>query len=70
VIDLKVMKQIALAIAPSDAYEMVKNHAHLVTSAAGGKGVAREVADVLLSSRMDLEKAYIKAMLPEFEDKK
>lgn len=70
VIDLKVMKQIELAIAPRDAYEMVKNHAHYVTNAKGGKGVAREVADILLSSRMDLEQAYIKAMLPEFEDKK
>jgi 3-deoxy-D-manno-octulosonate 8-phosphate phosphatase (KDO 8-P phosphatase) len=70
VIDLKVMQKIALAIAPNDAYEMVKNHAHYVTTAAGGKGVAREVADVLLSSRMNLEQAYIKAMLPEFEDKK
>lgn len=70
VIDLKVMREIALAIAPNDAYEMVKSHANYITSAAGGKGVAREVADVLLSSRMDLEQAYIKAMLPEFEDKK
>ncbi|MFT5592638.1 MAG: 3-deoxy-D-manno-octulosonate 8-phosphate phosphatase (KDO 8-P phosphatase) [Oceanicoccus sp.] len=70
VIDLKVMKEIGLAIAPSDAYEMVKKHAHYVTNALGGKGVAREVADVLLSSRMDLERAYIKAMLPEFENKK
>lgn len=70
VIDLKVMKNIALAIAPNDAYAMVKEHAHYVTHALGGKGVAREVADILLSSRMDLEQAYIKAMLPEFEDKK
>jgi len=36
---------------------------------AGGKGVAREVADLLLASRMDLKQAYIKAMLPEFEEK-
>ena len=70
VIDLKVMKQIGLAMAPSDAYDMVKRHADYVTHAMGGKGVAREVADVLLSSRMDLDRAYIKAMLPEFEDKK
>lgn len=70
VIDLKVMREIGLAIAPNDAYEMVKEAAHYVTNANGGKGVAREVADVLLSSRMDLEQAYIRAMLPEFEDKK
>ncbi|MGR6873841.1 KdsC family phosphatase [Pseudomonas sp. HK3] len=70
VIDLKVMKIIGLAMAPSDAYGMVKEHSDYVTNAMGGKGVAREVADVLLSSRMDLEAAYVKAMLPEFENKK
>jgi len=69
VIDLKVMQKAGLAIAPADAYSMVKEYAHYVTQAAGGKGVAREVADVLLSSRMDLKEAYIKAMLPEFEEK-
>jgi len=70
VIDLKVMRVIGLSFVPSDGYEMVKESAHYITNAAGGKGVAREVADILLSSRMDLEEAYIKAMLPEFEDKR
>ena len=70
VIDLKVMQKIGLSIAPSDAYVMVKNYADYVTQVAGGKGVAREAADVILASKMDLEKAYIKAMLPEFEKPK
>lgn len=70
VIDLKVMREIGLSLAPSDAYFLVKEHADYITTACGGRGVAREVADVLLSSRMDLEQAYIQAMLPEFEDKK
>jgi 3-deoxy-D-manno-octulosonate 8-phosphate phosphatase (KDO 8-P phosphatase) len=69
VIDLKVMKNVGLAIAPQDAYSMVKEHAHIVTQSPGGKGVAREVADILLSSRMNLQEAYVKAMLPEFEEK-
>jgi len=69
VIDLKVMKKVGLSISPSDAYFMVKENAHYVTQLAGGKGVAREVADLLLASRMDLKQAYIKAMLPEFEEK-
>ena len=68
VIDLKVMKQVGLAVAPQDAYSMVKEHAHIVTQLPGGKGVAREVADILLASRMNLQDAYVKAMLPEFED--
>lgn len=70
VIDLKVMTRVGLGIAPADAFWMVRDRAHLVTDSQGGKGVAREVADIVLGSRMPLEEAYIKAMLPEFEDKK
>ena len=70
VIDLKVMKKVGLSIAPHDAFWLVKDHADLITDALGGKGVAREVADIILGSRMPLDEAYIKAMLPEFEDKK
>lgn len=67
VIDLKVMLRVGLSIAPADAFWMVKNKAHHITTAPGGRGVAREVADVILGSRMSLEEAYLKAMLPEFE---
>ena len=69
VIDLKVMQKVGLSLAPADAYSMVREYAHVVTQAAGGKGVAREVADLILASRMDLKQAYIKAMQPEFEEK-
>jgi 3-deoxy-D-manno-octulosonate 8-phosphate phosphatase (KDO 8-P phosphatase) len=69
VVDLKVMLQVGLALAPSDAYEMVRSKSDYVLQAAGGKGVAREVCDLILTSKMDLEEAYIKAMLPEFENK-
>jgi 3-deoxy-D-manno-octulosonate 8-phosphate phosphatase (KDO 8-P phosphatase) len=48
---------------------MVRSKSDLVLQSAGGKGVAREVCDLILSSKMNLEEAYIKAMLPEFEDK-
>ena len=67
VIDLKVMGRVGLSFAPADAYVMVRKYSHVVTDSLGGKGVAREIADVLLSSKMDLEEAYIKAMLPQFE---
>lgn len=67
VIDLKVMKKVGLSIAPADGYWLVREHADLITDSLGGRGVAREVADVLLGSRMPLAEAYIKAMLPEFE---
>lgn len=68
VIDLKVMKRIGLSITPADGFWLVKEHSDLITDAAGGKGVAREVTDIILGCRMCLEEAYIKAMLPEFED--
>lgn len=67
VIDLKVMMRVGLAIAPQDSFWLVKENADIITIAAGGKGVAREVADIVLGSRMDLKEAYVKAMLPEFE---
>ena len=70
VIDLKVMRRVGLSIAPKDAFWMVREHSDLITDAEGGKGVAREVADIILASRMPLEEAYIKAMLPEFEELK
>jgi 3-deoxy-D-manno-octulosonate 8-phosphate phosphatase (KDO 8-P phosphatase) len=70
VIDLKVMTRVGLSVSPADGFWMVRDHADLITEAAGGKGVAREVADIILASRMPLEEAYIKAMLPEFEEKK
>lgn len=68
VIDLKLMKRVGLSVAPNDAFWLVREQSHLITHAAGGKGVAREVADIILGSRMCLEEAYIKAMLPEFEN--
>ncbi len=70
VIDLKVMQKVGLSLAPADAYSMVQDYADVVTLAKGGKGVAREVADLILGSRMELKQAYIKAMLPEFEEHK
>jgi len=68
VIDLKVMQRVGLSVSPADGYQMVRRYADVITEAAGGKGVAREVADLVLSSKMDLEDAYVKAMLPEFEE--
>ncbi|MDP2504147.1 HAD family hydrolase [Oceanobacter sp. 3_MG-2023] len=70
VIDLKVMTRVGLPMAPADAFWMVQQRAAHVTQAAGGCGVAREVADLILGSQMPLEDAYIKAMLPEFEEQK
>ncbi len=58
VLDLPVMEQVGLAIAPADGYSLVKDMVHHVTTAKGGHGVVREVADLLIGSRQDLAEAY------------
>ena len=59
--DIVVMRRIGLAIAPANAREEVKRAAHYVTSASGGRGAIREVAELLLSAQghwADILKKY------------
>ena len=51
VIDLTVMKIIALPIAVANAHPFVKEHAILVTENIGGNGAVREVCDSLLKAQ-------------------
>ena len=55
VVDLPVMTKVGLAITVNDAHAMVKRHAHWTTSAAGGKGAAREICEFMLEARGVLE---------------
>ena len=48
--DVIVMRRVGLAIAPSNARAEVKRAAHYVTTAAGGAGAIREVAEMLLQA--------------------
>lgn len=48
VIDLGVMQRVGFAVAPSDAKGQALEAAHWVTEKAGGKGVARELAEMIL----------------------
>ncbi len=50
VIDLTVMKKIALPIAVANAHPLVKEHSLLVTENIGGNGAVREVCDYLLKA--------------------
>ena len=50
-IDLPILSQVGLAVAPSDAVPYVKPFVHLVTSSKGGEGVFREVADLILHAK-------------------
>ncbi|NVK73450.1 MAG: HAD-IIIA family hydrolase [Oceanospirillaceae bacterium] len=67
VIDLQVMPNVGVALCPADAHVLLKRHCPIVLSRAAGEGVAREVADMVLASRMSLENAYEFAQKPEFE---
>jgi len=54
--DLGIFKLVGLSACPADALSYVKDKADLVTFAKGGKGVFREVADLVLGSQIKLEK--------------
>ena len=54
--DLKVLKDCGLSACPADAIEYVKSEVDVVTIAKGGRGVAREVCDLILAARDDLDK--------------
>lgn len=53
-IDLPILSKVGLAICPSDSLPYVKVQAHYVSPLAGGKGVFREVTDILLHAKGQL----------------
>jgi 3-deoxy-D-manno-octulosonate 8-phosphate phosphatase (KDO 8-P phosphatase) len=53
-IDLPILANVGLAISPADALPYVKLYAHYVSPFDGGKGVFREVGDILLHARGQL----------------
>ena len=67
VIDLQVMPKVGISMCPSDAHTLLLRHCDITLKRGAGQGVAREVSDLVLASRMDLESAYELAQRPEFE---
>ena len=62
VMDLAVMKKIALPIAVANAHPFVKEHALFITENSGGSGAVREVCDCLLMAHNkydDLMKSHL-----------
>jgi len=49
--DIEVMTRVGLAVAVADATDLAKQVAHLVTTAAGGKGAVREVCETILDAQ-------------------
>lgn len=67
VIDLQVMPEVGVSFCPSDAHVTLRRYCQIILKSGAGDGVAREVADLILSTRMPLESAYELAQKPEFE---
>jgi 3-deoxy-D-manno-octulosonate 8-phosphate phosphatase (KDO 8-P phosphatase) len=59
--DIKLLRRVGLAVAVGDAVPEVKQVAHHVTTAIGGKGAAREVVELILKSKGIWEEMIDKA---------
>ena len=54
--DLKVLKDCGLSVCPADSPVYIKKSVDWITEAKGGNGVVREVADLILAAKGELEK--------------
>lgn len=57
-IDITSMKRCGLAIAPANARPVVKERAHVVTEAGGGRGAVREAIELVLDAQGKLAAAF------------
>lgn len=64
-IDLGVMKRVGFSVAPCDGASEAKGAADYITLAGGGKGVVREVAELILRSQGKWEAVVEKITKPE-----
>lgn len=55
VIDLPVMRRVAFAVAVPDSPAIVRQHAHYVTGAQGGRGAVREVCELIMQAQGTLD---------------
>ena len=53
-VDLAIMSRVGLAIAVQDADPLVREKAHWITKAYGGKGAAREVCELIMKGQGNL----------------
>ena len=49
--DLPVMRRVGLAVAVADAHEIIRQQAHIVTQACGGRGAIREICETILKAQ-------------------
>lgn len=68
-IDLPIMARVGLAVVPSDALAYIKPIAHYISRFEGGKGVFREVGDLLLHANESLVPIIDKLIHPDNDTK-
>ncbi len=66
VVDLPVMLRAGLAIAPADAHPEVLARAHWCTQLPGGRGAARDVAELIMKTQGTYER-ILRSYLPEVQ---
>lgn len=73
VLDLPVMLQCGVSVAPSDGHQLVLDSANIITTAIGGAGVVREFADLLLVERChslnEVYKVFLDKIIADDVDK-
>jgi len=65
-IDLGIMKRVGFSVAPADASIEAKGVSDYITKAGGGKGVVREVAELILKAQGKWEAVIDKLMKKGF----
>lgn len=60
IVDLPIMLRVGLSIATADAHPMVKQHSHWITPSVGGRGAARDVAELLMFAHGKYESEMVK----------
>jgi len=64
-IDLPAMTLCGFAVAPANAHRLVKERAHTVTAASGGKGAVREAVEFVLEAQGKLESIFATYLDPQ-----
>jgi 3-deoxy-D-manno-octulosonate 8-phosphate phosphatase (KDO 8-P phosphatase) len=58
VVDLPILVRVGLAVAVADAHPLVMRHAHWRTPSPGGRGAARDVCELILEARGQLDALF------------
>lgn len=64
-IDLPVMTCCGFAVAPANAHSLVKERAHAVTEAGGGRGAVREAVEFVLAAQGKLDAVFAPYLDPQ-----